>query len=156
MVSITPFARAMWHTTVCLGLFCVAANSAAAFELITAAEAALPPGKFPSVVLHGSPTRRPDITIISPSGAGAIYSPLDFKLRFSAFGGAAIDPGSVVITYVKQPNIDITPRIKAFITASGIDIAQAEVPPGEHKFWVELKDTYGNSNAHRVEFLVVK
>jgi hypothetical protein len=133
-----------------------AAKPAAAFELITPAEAALPPGKVPAVEVRGSPTRRPGIVVISPKGTGAVYSPLDLKLSFSAFGGAAIDPNSVVVTYVKQPDIDITPRVKAFITANGLDIAQAEVPPGLHQFWIEVKDTNGNSNGREVEFLVVK
>jgi hypothetical protein len=133
-----------------------AANSAAAFELITPTEAALPPGKVPSFQVRGSPTRRPSITVISPSGAGAVYSPLDVKLAFSAFGGAAIDPNSVVITYIKQPDIDLTPRVREFITVNGIDIVHAEVPPGLHQFWVELKDSNGNSNGREVEFLVLK
>jgi hypothetical protein len=156
MVPITIGARAFLYTAVYFAVVLVAAKSATAFELITAAEAALPPGKVRSVEVRGSPTRRPSITLISPSGAGGIYSPLDFKLRFNAFGGAGIDPNSVVVTYIKQPDIDITARVKAFISANGIDIAQAEVPPGLHEFWIELMDSNGNSNGREVEFLVVK
>lgn len=156
MVPTTLRTRAIWHIAVCVAVFFAAANSAPAFELVTAAEAALPPGKAPSVAVRGSPTRRPNIAVISPSGAGAVYSPLDLKLTFSAFNGAAIDPNSVVITYIKQPDIDITPRVKEFITASGINIAQAQVPPGLHQFWIELKDTHGNSSGREVEFLVLK
>jgi hypothetical protein len=148
--------RPTWRAAVCLSIFFIAAGPAAAFELITPAEAALPPGKVPSVEARGSPTRRPSITVIAPSGPGAVYSPLDFKLSFSAFGGAAIDPNSVVVTYIKQPDIDITQRVKAFITANGIDISRAEVPPGQHQFWIELKDNSGNSNAREVEFLVIR
>jgi hypothetical protein len=140
----------------CLSVFFSAATSATAFELITPAEAAFPPGQVPAFAERGSPMRRPSITVVSPSGAGALYSPLDFKLSFSAFGGAAVDPSTVVVTYVKQPNIDITPRLKEFITADGIDIVQAEVPPGVHQFWIELKDTNGNSNGRAVAFQVIK
>ena len=57
---------------------------------------------------------------------------------------------------LEKPDIDLTPRVKAFITANGIDIAGAEVPPGQHQFWIELKDSNGNSNGREVEFLVVK
>ncbi len=156
MVPIRPRGRANWHKAVCLLVFFAAARSASAFELITPAEAALPPGKVPRVEVRGSPTRRPSINLISPPGTGAIYSPLDFKLSFSAFGGAAIDRNSVVITYIKQPDIDITSRVKAFITANGVDIAHAEVPPGLHQFWVEVRDNNGNANGREVEFLVVK
>lgn len=85
-----------------------------------------------------------------------MYSPLDFKLRFSAFGGAAIDPDSVAVAYIKQPDIDITARIKSFITAEGIDITRAEMPPGLHQFWIELKDTDGRVSTREFEFQVVK
>jgi hypothetical protein len=156
MVPTTPRARTIWYRAMYVAAFFATANPVAALELITPEEAALPPGKVPSVEVRGSPTRRPGIAVISPSGPGAVYSPLNFKLAFSAFGGATIDPNSVVVTYIKQPDIDITPRLKGFLTANGIDIVQAEVPPGQHQFWVELKDTNGNSNAREVEFLVIK
>jgi hypothetical protein len=152
----TRRARAIGRLSVCFAVLFAAATSAAAFELVTPNEAALPPGKVPSAAVRGSPTRRPSITIISPSGAGAIYSPVDLKVSFSAFGGATIDPDTVVVTYVKQPEIDITPRIREFITANGIDIAHADVPPGLHQFWIELKDSNGNFNGREVEFLVLK
>lgn len=131
--------------------------SATAFELITAAEAALPSGSPPSFEVRGSPARLPTITVEQPPlGGGAVYSPLELKLDFRAFGGAQIDPTSVVITYVKNPNIDISPRIKPFITASGIDIAQAEMPPGLHQFWIELKDTDGRIGGREFDIRVVK
>ena len=61
-----------------------------------------------------------------------------------------------MITYIKQTNIDITPRIKSFITADGIEIVQAEVPPGLHQFWLELVDTNGRSNGREFDFQVIK
>jgi hypothetical protein len=60
------------------------------------------------------------------------------------------------VTYIKQPDLDITPRSKAFITANGIDIAQAEVPPGVHQFWVRLRDTDGRVGDREFDFRVVK
>jgi hypothetical protein len=106
--------------------------------------------------MRGSPTRLPIVTVVSPAGVGVVYSPVELKLRFSAFGGAAIDLDSVVVTYVKQPDIDITARIKSFITTDGIDIARAEVPPGRHQFWIELKDTDGRSVGSEFDFQVVQ
>jgi hypothetical protein len=156
MAPIAALARTVRCTSAWLAVFLACTTCASAFELITPAEAGLPPGKVPSAAVRGSPTRRPSITVISPSGAGATYSPVDFKVRFSAFAGAVIEPDTVVVTYVKQPEIDITPRIKAFITADGIDIARAEVPPGLHQLWIELKDSNGNFNGREVEFLVIK
>ncbi len=133
----------------------LAAASARAFELITAAEAALPPGTVPTLDLRGSPTRRPAIIVVSPPrAAGQVRSPLDLKVQFRAFGGAAIDPSSVVVTYLKQPPIDLTQRLTPYITAQGVDIPQAQVPPGKHQFWIELKDNVGRIGAGEFGFQV--
>jgi hypothetical protein len=138
-------------------LFLPAAQPATIFQLITPEEAALPPGKIPTFEVRGSPTRLPNITVVSPPPrGGAVYSPLDFKLSFRAYGGAAIDPSSVVVTYIKNPDIDITPRLRLFITAAGIDIPQAEAPPGRHEFWIEVTDTDGRSSAREFDFQVLK
>jgi hypothetical protein len=143
-------------SAICLGVF-VVATPAEAFQLVTNDEAALPAGAIPALELRGSPTRRPNVVVVSPQpGAGLIHSPLDLKLRFHAFGGAEIDPDSVVVTYLKQPAIDITQRIMPFITAAGIDVSQAEVPPGTHKFWIELKDKSGRIGAAEISFQVAK
>jgi hypothetical protein len=90
---------------------------AEAFQLITGAEAALPPGPIPTLSMRGSPTRRPAIVVVWPSpDAGLVHSPLELKLRFRAYGGAEIDPDSVVVTYLKQRRIDVTDRLMRFIT----------------------------------------
>jgi len=128
---------------------------AGAFELITTAEAALPAGTVPALELRGSPTRRPNVIVVSPPpNAGLMHSPLDLKLQFRAFGGAVIDPGSVVVTYLKEPAIDITQRIAPFITAQGINLPGAEVPPGKHQFWVELKDKDGRIGGGEFSFQI--
>lgn len=143
--------------TASLTLLSAPTRSANSVQLITPAEAALPPGAVPSFEVRGSPTRLPSITVAAPHPAGgAVYSPLDFKLTFRAFGGAKIDPELVVLTYIKKPDIDITARIKSFITADGIDIAQAAVPPGQHQFWIEVKDTDGRTAGHEIDFQVLK
>jgi hypothetical protein len=144
--------------------FCAAAIVAAtlalttpvnAFDLVTPAEAALPPGQVPALDLRGSPTRRPMVIVLSPPrSAGQLYSPLDLKLQFRAFGGAAVDPESVVVTYLKQPAIDMTQRLTPYITAQGIDVPQAQVPPGKHGFWIELKDNNGRIGGGEFSFQV--
>ena len=75
-------------------------------------------------------------------------------MQFRAFGGATIDPSTVVITYLKQPAIDLTQRLTPFITAQGIDIPQAQVPPGKHQFWIELKDNEGRIGGSAFTFQV--
>jgi len=129
------------------------ASPAQAFVLVTLEEAALPQSGAPEPALSRSPTRRPSVTVVSPPAhAGMIHSPFDLKLRFHAFGGARIDPTTVIVTYLKDPRIDITQRITPFITADGIYISHAEVPPGRHQFWIELKDNDGRVGAGELSF----
>jgi hypothetical protein len=157
LAGITPRRAAGLCVVGCLSAFLAAVTPAIAFQLVTPEEAALPPGVLPTIELRGSPTRRPSLTVVSPPpNAGLVHSPLDVKLQFRAFGGAEIDPGSVVVTYLKDPAIDITQRITPFISAAGIDVSQAEVPPGKHQFWVELKDKAGRVGGGEFSFRVAK
>ncbi len=154
---LSPRKKVTLAALVCLAGLLAAATRADAFQLITPEEAALPAGPVPGFQLRGSPTRRPNVTIIwPPPAAGVLHSPLNLKLQFRAFGGAVVDPNSVVVTYLKTPAIDITQRIMPFISADGINISQAEVPPGKHQFWIELKDNDGRIGGTEFTFQVVK
>jgi hypothetical protein len=138
-----------------LALVLATANSASSFELITSTEAALPAAPVLSLQLRGSPTRRPAVVVVSPPPtAGQLNSPLELKLQFHAFGGATINPSTVVVTYLKQPAIDLTQRLTPFITAQGINIPQVQVPPGKHQFWIELKDNEGRIGGGAFSFQV--
>jgi len=155
------FSRMVCRWSLALCLICVAivavAPPATAFELVTPAEAVLPPGTLPTLDLRGSPTRGPLVTVVSPPpGAGLMHSPVDLKLQFRAFGGAEIDPNSVVVTYLKDPAIDITQRLTPFISAAGITVSQADVPAGKHQFWIELKDKDGRIGGGEFSFQVTK
>ena len=141
----------------CLAGLLAAATPAAAIQLVTEQEAALPPDRLPGLELRGSPTRRPSAVIVSPPpSAGVMKSPLNVKIKLQAHGGAKIDPDSIVVTYKKTPEIDITQRIMPFITADGIDVPDAEVPPGIHAFRVQLKDNEGHVGAADFSFQVGK
>ena len=129
------------------GLFALA-PPAHAVQLVTAQEAALPADTLPPLAMRGSPTRRPSAVVLSPApNAGLVKSPLSLKLKLEAHGGAKIDPDSIVLTYKKTPEINITQRIKPYVGADGIEIPDAEVPPGVHEFRIELKDRDGRLGA---------
>lgn len=132
------------------------AAPASSFELITPQEAALPAGASHEFPTAGA-TRRPTIVAVSPpEGAGQVRSPVHLKLRFQAFGGVRINPESVVVTYLKTPEIDLTQRLAPYITADGIDVPDAEVPPGMHRLWVRLKDKDGRPGGADIGFEVGK
>ena len=114
-------------------------------QLITAAEAKLPPlkGALPSA--SRGITRGPRVELVDAPSDGSLHSPMHLQLKFQAFGGAQIDPNAVQITYLKSPEVDLTSRVKPFVQASGIDVPAAGLPPGDHVFRVDVKDTDGRS-----------
>ena len=44
---------------------------------------------------------------------------------------------------MKTPTVDLTDRIKSFVQASGMDMPDAELPPGDHMIRVDIKDSEG-------------
>jgi len=68
---------------------------------------------------------------------------MHLQVMFESFGGAKIDLDSVKVTYLRTPNVDLTPRIKPFVQSAGIDIPDVELPLGEHMVRIDLKDSDG-------------
>jgi hypothetical protein len=130
--------------TMLLGYIAVAlviSGGACAMQLITEQEAKLPPPKGAIAADRRGILRGPKIEFLSPGDT--TQSPLHLKLKFEAFGGAKIDPESVKMTFLRTPNVDLTPRIKPFVQPSGLDMPDTEVPPGEYMVRVDVKDSDG-------------
>jgi hypothetical protein len=117
------------------------AMPASAAMLITDEEAKLPPPKGAVATDRRGVTRAPKIRYVEESEP--IHSPMHLRLTFESFGGAKIDPDSVKVTYLRTPNVDLTPRIKSFVRAGGIDIPDVELPAGEHMVRIDVKDSDG-------------
>jgi len=114
---------------------------AQATQLITSEEAQLPPPKGAVAADRRGILRGPKVEVVSPIAAG--HSPLRLQVKFQSFGGATINPDSVKVIYLRTPNVDLTPRVKPFIQPDGIDMPQAELPPGEYMVRVDVKDSDG-------------
>lgn len=125
------------------GLATFAPAKAASLVLITADEAKLPPPKGAIPVSARGVTRGPKVELVSQSGV--IRSPAPLQLKFQTYGGAKVDLDAVQATYLRSPNVDLTPRIKPFVTATGIDVPAAELPPGEHVVRIDIKDSDGRA-----------
>ena len=131
--------KRMW-----LGIFAVGLLSlgpAGATPLITDDESKLPPPKGAISAATRGILRGPKVEVISPNEAA--HSPLRLQLKFETFGGARIDIESVKVLYLRTPNVDLTPRVRPFIQADGIDMPDAELPPGEYMVRVDVKDSDG-------------
>jgi hypothetical protein len=135
-----------------LVIFCLLAAPAAALTLVTADEAAQPAAKplplLPPASVARGITRGPEIDVESPRNQGnPVHSPFALRIEFVAHGGAHINPASVKVFYLRQGNIDLTERLKSKISATGINVPDAETPPGEHEFRIQVEDDEGRSSA---------
>ncbi|WP_062311097.1 hypothetical protein [Polynucleobacter sinensis] len=122
-------------------LFLLAAQIAFSAPLISPKEAALPAASG-ALATRGI-SRGPSVKLASPEADVPVNSPIDFKVHFEARGEGKIDPNSVKVIYMKSPFVDLTPRLKSAISASGIDFAKADIPPGTHMIRVTVKDVDG-------------
>jgi len=130
------------------------AGPAAATTLIATHEAQLPPDE--SQVRSGI-ERGPDIVPLYPAAkTGSIQSPFRFRVRFQPHGNTRIDLDSVIVTYMRIPAIDLTARLRPFIKTEGIDMPDAEVPRGAHRFFIFLRDSAGHENTAEIRFDVAK
>jgi len=124
-----------------------------AAPLITAKEAALPPAT--KVVTRGI-SRGPSIKFVTPTAGSTVSSPFDLRIIFEPRGDSKVDVNSVKVTYLKFPYVDLTPRLKTAITASGINFQNAEVPGGEHAVKISVQDTEGRETNTEFNLIVAK
>jgi hypothetical protein len=122
-------------------LLAFSVQARAAQILITEEEARLPPPKGAVAAERRGITRGPKIDVVSPGNQ--VHSPMHLLLKFESFGGAKIDPDSVKVTYLRTPNVDLTPRLKSFVQPTGIDVPDVVLPVGDHMVRVDIKDSDG-------------
>jgi hypothetical protein len=113
-----------------------------AAPLITEEEAKLPAQKGAVPNSGRGVTRGPKIQVPAAETAPQT-SPIRFQVKFQTFGGSIVDLEALKVTYLKSPVVDLTPRIKPFAQPTGIDMPDAQLPPGEHLLRVDIKDSEG-------------
>jgi hypothetical protein len=106
--------------------------------LIRPEEAALPPAPNAAGGLTRGLTRRPDVALTSPEAGMA--SPFNLQFKFQAHGGSTIKPNSFHLIYLKSPNVDLTARVKPYVTKEGVEMIGAQAPPGRHMIKVMISD----------------
>lgn len=120
--------------------------------LITVAEAAL--ADSPDVKMTTrSGAFGPEIELVTPKSDSTLRSPLPLKVKFVS-KGTAVDPNSFKLFYLKSPLVDLTDRVKSHLDANGIEMLDAEVPPGTHVLRLHLKDTQGRMSVKLIKFTV--
>jgi hypothetical protein len=109
--------------------------------LITEEEAKLPPPRGAVATDRRGITRGPKIELVAANAS--VHSPMHLQVKFESYGGAKVDPGSVKVTYLRTPNVDLTDRVKAYVQPTGIDIPDVQLPAGDHMVRVDIKDSDG-------------
>lgn len=132
-----------------LGFGCCSLPAFAGTILITAQEAGLPAEKI-AAPLRGI-SRAPQIEVEPVDDA---HSPMHFRIKFRSFGGSKISIGTLQLTYLKTPEVDLVPRVSRFVQSSGIDIPDAEIPPGDHFFRIAISDSDGRNRSSVFELKV--
>jgi hypothetical protein len=140
-----------------IGFTCAGTPDASAAELlITQSEAARPEAADLGALGTRGLTRGPRIEQVlpDPHSSGA-KSPFPLEIRFVAHNDATIVPDSVRVIYLKSPSVDLTPRLKGHITATGIDMGDAEVPPGTHMIRIDVRDSQGRNGTSVIKLSVL-
>ena len=129
----------------------LAAHAQVGVWVVTPAEAALPPAR--SLRNGRCITRAPAIRQISPVHAVAAGQPFRLIIEFAARGDEKINPSSVQVTMLRGNEINLTDRLRPFITAKGIEIANAMVPAGTHVLEIAVGDTSCRQSSANIEII---
>lgn len=118
------------------------------FWLVTPDEAALANAEStPALRKRGiDPRGGPIIELLKPSQGQASRAPVEIDVKFHA-SRAPIDERTIQVTLLKFINVDLTDRIRPYITASGIYIPNANLPSGQHAVRITLADREGNASS---------
>ncbi|KPF73169.1 hypothetical protein IP69_00415 [Bosea sp. AAP35] len=119
-----------------------AARAAEPVQLITREEAGLPAPDTTGMAVRNL-TRGPGIDTQGTLGTGVAGKPLRLAVKFLPSNGVPVDPDSVRVIYRRQPALDVTMRVKAFITPQGIEAPAVLVPPGRHIIEIQATDKEG-------------
>ena len=109
-------------------------------QLLTAEEAARPEEKN-----YGFATPLPDNGPIIgvPKLEVVEGKPFALVVSLAPRDGAAPDPSTLHVECLKSPAIDLTPRIRPYVSQDGVNIERVTLPAGLHHFRVSISDALG-------------
>jgi hypothetical protein len=90
----------------------------------------------------------PVINLESPSNNGIYRESFPIKVQFLVGdNGIPVDMDSLKLEYKRAWGIDITSRVSEYVTESGIEIAEAELPRGKHSVEIRIEDEEQNRSS---------
>ena len=149
-----PGYRTIALSTLALVLGGSLAPAAEPVRLITPEEARLPSAD-PGAAQERNMTRGPGIDAVAPPPIG-VSGTFRLAVKFKPRNSVAIDPESVRVIYRRQPEVDLTARLKPFVTAAGIEAPAVIVPPGKHVIVIEATDKEGRIGRSQMTLTVAE
>lgn len=134
-------------------------HTACAEWLVTpkeAADSATQFKKYPGMSAKALPVAgAPEISLVKPSIAAAVKTPVDIQLFFHSQDGAGIAPSSFRVLYGFF-GVDITNRILKYgqPTEEGIKVNHADLPRGDHRLVVQIMDNRQRQGQTEISFQV--
>ena len=126
--------------------------------LILPEEAAMPPAPEPKrgnlEVGREDINLGPVIEVVEPLNGGRGVMPIQVLIRFTP-RSEPVDLASLKVTLVKFIPIDITDRIRPYVTPDGIQVKEAKIPPGKHRVRIAVADKTGEFSMKEVSFEVL-
>lgn len=98
----------------------------------------------------------PVINVRVPGEIKEVKPPVTIDVAFEPKDGQTVDLKTLKVTYLKLFDIDITDRMKPYLTPTGIYSQNAKLPPGEHTIEISVKDTAGRTTVELFSFKVLK
>jgi hypothetical protein len=99
----------------------------------------------------------PLIIVKSPKAFGRTRSPLNIFIAFEP-GNSGQPPAmeTLKVTLLGFFDINITDRLRDYISGTDLSVRDAELPMGTHRLRVLIKDISGNPNERTVAIKVIK
>ena len=118
------------------------------FWLVTPEEAALANAESsPGIRKRGiAPRSGPIIELLKPVAGQPSRTPVEIDVKFHP-NAAPVDESTIHVTLLKIINVDLTNRLRPYMTASGIYIPNANLPSGRHAVRITLADREGNASS---------
>ncbi len=114
-------------------------------ELITAQEAGSPdmdPSQM-HIEVGREEENGPAIELLAPQIGTPLKSPVPIAVKFIQRAGKDIDPSTFKLEYLKFLTIDLTSRVKQYVTKDGIKVPEAKLPSGTHTIRLSIGDITG-------------
>lgn len=122
--------------------------------LILPTEAELPDLPLNKLLSFRSQQQGPRILVNSPLPGESYAPPVPIDIRFEPRDKVKVDLASLKVVYVKLFKIDITERISPYVKDNGIQVAQADLPVGNHKLILSIADENGRSSSQMIQLQI--